>query len=475
MDIKKFVSGASLVASLIALGAPNLAFAAQTSLSVVKEVRNITQGSAFSTSATAKAGDMLEVQIRVKNTGSVAAAAVSVLDSSPSPSSYLGSWTNVSIMPGTYSGVFSPNNSIQFSSLEQNAEIVVTYQMPVLSTLPGDAASVCAIAGASASNADYMPASACVLFEHTSGTSSLSITKQVRNITQGSSFGSTVAARGGDVLEYRIAVRNTGALKATNVTVADSLNNASLIGSWSPLTVSHVYTGALDGVHVLGFAELGPGVEALITYRGTVVSSFQAQTARLCNTATTAATNASAVSSQACTDLTFSTIASSTGITRYTLSAFNDTKNQDATKVNASREDFLTYKVVVTNAGTTALAAHTFGMDLSGVLPLADMVDLGGGVLNGQTINFSVDTLQPGQSAEKRFRVRVKYSLANLRYVLTASRDNTVSVVIAPTDATASNTNYVAPRTGATAALPLGLLFALGITAGFALLKRQSA
>ncbi len=52
----------------------------------------------------------------------------------------------------------------------------------------------------------------------------LSITKNVRNVTSGGSFGTTATADPGDTLEYRLTVTNSGSVTATNVVLTDNDN-----------------------------------------------------------------------------------------------------------------------------------------------------------------------------------------------------------------------------------------------------------
>ena len=130
----------------------------------------------------------------------------------------------------------------------------------------------------------------------------------------------------------------------------------------------------------------------------------------------------------------------------FILSAENDTKNADATTVIASKEDFITYTLTVANTGNAPANSFIITDDLSQVLPYADMVDNGGGILSGNVISYPGITVPSGGSVSKSFKVRVKYSLAsNLSYTMTNTYGNTITVRINTPQVLGT---FVAPKTG---------------------------
>lgn len=132
---------------------------------------------------------------------------------------------------------------------------------------------------------------------------------------------------------------------------------------------------------------------------------------------------------------------------------FNDTKNKDAVSVQGSREDFLTYKLKAKNNTSIALTNYTLTFDVAGVLPLADVVDLGGGVLSGQKVNFTGLIIQPGQTIEKNVRVRVKAFLPSYQYIATTNFGN-VNLVTVEAKGAVAGMSKVTPRTGGAPMLP---------------------
>jgi uncharacterized repeat protein (TIGR01451 family) len=148
--------------------------------------------------------------------------------------------------------------------------------------------------------------------------------------------------------------------------------------------------------------------------------------------------------------------------------AFNNTKNVDATSQPAEREDYITYTLTVTNNSGTQASNYVVTDDLSGVLPLADMVDLGGGQLSGNILSYPGMNIPAGSSISKTFKVRVKYHLSSsISYQMLNTYGNTVTVVINPPKP------YIPPKTGGLVDLFGGLGFASILTAGFVIARKK--
>jgi hypothetical protein len=181
-----------------------------------------------------------------------------------------------------------------------------------------------------------------------------------------------------------------------------------------------------------------------------------------CNTA---AVRADAVASQSTTicvaiQNTVTTTGNTNAATNRSVTISNDTKNTRGTVVDAGREDYLTYTFTSVNTSGALQYNVAFQVDLSGVLPLVDVVDNGGGTISGNTIMYPGMDMQAGTTMTKTLRVRVKYFLPPYAYSLVTSFGNDVRVNIPAQGVTPAT--FVAPKTGGNtiplAAVGVGLL-----------------
>lgn len=305
-----------------------------------------------------------------------------------------------------------------------------------------------------------------IINQSTGGGSSLGLTKLVRNVTQGSAFLKNISnVRGGDVLEYQIRVRNTGSSSVSGFQVRDALNQSGYVQDFRNITVSRGFSGDMYGSGMMVLGNLNPGEEFTIGYLYTATSAL-ANNNSVCNTITVTASNVGTVTDTACAAGTGSVAGVSVLLAK---SAWNDTKNVNAVSQTASRENYITYTLTVRNTGSSEVVNYVVTDDLSGILPLADMTDLGGGTLNGQTISYPAVTIPVGGVVTKNFRVRVKYSLAtNISYQMVNTFGNTVTVVI--------NTpqTYTPPKTGGNTNALAGIGFAGLLTAGVLFLRKRN-
>ncbi len=308
----------------------------------------------------------------------------------------------------------------------------------------------------------------CVLIinQSSGGGSNLSLTKLVRDVTQGTVFLKNVGnVRAGDVLEYQIRVRNTGSNTVSGFQVRDVINQSGYLQDYRNLTVSRGFSGDMYGSGMMVLGNLNVGEEFTIGYLYTATAAM-ANNNNVCNTITVSANSVGSVTDTACVSGTGSVAGVSVLLAK---SAWNDTKNVNATSQTASREDYITYSLTVRNTSGADVVGYVITDDLSGILPLADMTDLGGGTLNGQTITYPAVTIPVNGVITKNFRVRVKYSLAtNISYQMVNTFGNTVTVVI--------NTpqTYAPPKTGGNTNALAGIGFAGLLTAGFLFLRKRN-
>jgi uncharacterized repeat protein (TIGR01451 family)/fimbrial isopeptide formation D2 family protein len=364
---------------------------------------------------------------------------------------------------------------------------------------------------ASASNASTVQASASVYVNApiivTPSNGSLAISKEVENLTYGQSLSNSVNAHPGDEVEYQINVENNGSVVLNNVQVTDPLPSGETF-------VSSNSNNGYAGNGSVWIGTLYPGQEQTITIEATIYgynngynnggscyngcnnSYYGNQT--ITNTVSASASNASTVYASA-TVYVEQVITPVIPVTPVypvypitpvypvtpvipvvqnsnvvlSKSAFNDTKNVDATSVPADKEDFITYTLTATNNGNGAANSFVFSDDLSNVLNYSSIVNLDGGTMNGQTITWPDVSIAANSSVQESFEVRVNYTLPasynNLQLVNTFG--NTVTIQI--NNPTVIIPVITAPKTGPAEETAYSLGFASLLTLGFYIARKK--
>lgn len=423
-----------------------------TTLGITKEVRDITTNTSFASSTEAKNGDTVEYRVRVKNTGTAVAQSVFMTDNLSNSGINITGQPTVSV---NYTGQLQ--NGLSLGDMNPGAEVTITYR----GTVTRDSISVTNVAVANAGNASRVEARATVNVPVPSK-GNIVITKQVRNITQNSSLAKSINAKSGDTVEYSVNVSvNSG--RVQNVVYTDTLPNGFSLNSSSVRINGNSVSGSQATNANLG--TMNQGQSATITFQGTVSGN----NTTLTNTACAVGDNVSQTCDNASVVLQ-NVVVGQPNIVQ-SKKAWNDTKNQNAESTSAVREDYITYTLTVTNTGTANAESYVIQDDLSGVLPFADMIDNGGGTLNGNVISYAPVTVPQGGSVSKTFKVRVKYNLpANLNYQLVNTYGNTVRINVVGPQVTGP---IVAPKTGVDAqtAAGVGGIFTAG--AGLFLKRRE--
>jgi len=204
----------------------------------------------------------------------------------------------------------------------------------------------------------------------------------------------------------------------------------------------------------MNLGTISQGQTKIVTFDAYVTAVQNQSQTQIVNTATASGNNTGSVSATATVIINGQVLSSNVNIT-LSKRAWNDTKNQDAQSINASKEDFITYTLTAANNGNSAATNFVITDDLSQVLPYADVVDNGGGSLSGNVVSYPARTIPAGGSVSVSFRVRVKYFLAdNLSYTMTNTYGNTVTIHINTPQVLGA---FIAPKTGAdTLALGFG-------------------
>jgi uncharacterized repeat protein (TIGR01451 family)/LPXTG-motif cell wall-anchored protein len=303
----------------------------------------------------------------------------------------------------------------------------------------------------------------------TPGTAQLGVNKLVRNNTIGGSFQNSVNANNGDRVTFQVIVTNTGSVTANNVQLTDTwTGNLSIDGSTVRLDNNSSNLNNYGSSMSFSLGSMAAGQSRTLNFDATVNSPVSST---IQNIAKATADNTNSAQDDAFVYVTGNVLGGGTPNLAFSKKANNDTKNADATTVRASREDYITYTLTVTNSGAGAVSNFVISDDLSGVLPLADIVDNGGGSLSGNTITFPGINIPANGSVSKSFRVRVKFGLAsNQSYIMSNTYGNTVNIVIGTPSVAGA---YIAPKTGASGMS--AAMFAGLITAGFgAYMKRKT-
>lgn len=410
-----------------------------TTLSINKEVRNLTKNIGFQKNTDADNGNQLEYRIRITNTGSQTARNVILTDSLNN--------TGISPVAGlnvdrSYTG--SLTSGLNLGDLAPNATITVSY----LANVIRDFMTVTNTASTNAINANTIQSSAVVNVSN-QAKGNLNISKQVRQLN--STFQKSVTVQNNEIVEYRIIVGAT----------SNNLNNVS-VAEVLPAGISYV-TGTLrvdnnpagDNFANVSLGSLSASQTRAITFQARVTGLDAQSNPSLTNIAIARADGVSQVQDSAVVSIQSQV---QTGLT-FSKRAFNITKNQDATTGPASRGDSIIYTLTVSNNTGSPVSNFVITDDLSGVMPFVDMTDNNGGVVSGNVITFSAVNIPAGASVSKAFEVKIKESLApNLTFTMTNVYGNTVNIQIQTPTPVAPVTS---PKTGGAAnALVFG-----GITA----------
>ncbi len=439
---------ASVIITNTPVGNPNL--------TIQKLVKNNNNNTAFAESVNAKTNEWVRFQITITNTGNTDLTGVRITDVIPAGLEY-------EAMTATDRTVVFSNNTLTVtfnSAIPAGQSRTVEFNAQVKAT---GTTTICNTAVATGNNVSQVQDNACVnVTNNTTNNPKISIKKSVKNNTTSTSYNdSSVDARTGERVNFKITVSNPGDSTLNNVRMTDVIPNGLQFDD----SVSGDGTSSINGsTFTVNFGSISAGQSKTVEFAAKVLAS---NSNTICNVAKATGSNVNEVSDDACVRV-ISTPKPGEANIILSKRAFNDTKNVDATTTSAARGDYITYTLVTTNNGGADATNYVISDDLSQVLPLADMISANGGSVSGNTITFPSMTIKAGETVTKTFKVRIKQTLnAELTYQLLNTYGNTI-VINVPGKAV-----YHAPSTGA--AGTSAAAFAGLVTAGFVIARKRDS
>jgi uncharacterized repeat protein (TIGR01451 family) len=295
-----------------------------TTLSIDKVVKNSTRGNTYAKTADAASGETVDFQITVRNTGANVAKNVILTDPSVSGLSF-SSGTNAS-------------NGFTIGDIQPGQ----TYGPVSFSAIFNSSNSVTNIANAKADNAPQVSSQAVVNpIVVTQTNPHLTLTKQVRNVSNNGPFAKTATASQNDTVEYQIVITNDGNATANNLVFRDQV----------PSGISLSNSGNANN----SLTSLSAGSNWTFTYRATVTAT----TGSLVNTATVTSTNANSPTDNATVNVN-TVVVTNPHLTLTKLVRNVSTNGSFAKTATTSQNDTVEYQIVIKNDGTGTANTLTF-------------------------------------------------------------------------------------------------------------------
>lgn len=431
-----------------------------TTITLEKTVRNPDRGqNNYVDSVTAQQNDVVQYRVVVRNTGNTTALNVVLRDPLVNGLQFVDG-------PNVVAGHNLGNIPVGESrTVEFRTRVTVAAPQNQTITLGN-------IASAQGSNTNEARDTANVIVQPgviIVPPTGISIEKLVRNVTANrTTFVNDETAFVNDNVLFQLTVRNTGSIVLNNVYVRDVLPNGLSFVPGSVRVDGQTSSDVLVS-NRLAIGTLNPNQSRVVTFEAKVNAPVNSY---LANFGYAGADSVNEVQDSASVTVKSPVAGATIALAKR---AFNDTKNIDATKTVANREDFITYTLTVSNTGSAAAENFVIEDDLSGVLNHATMVEMNGGAIvrkNGDRpyIVWPAVTIPAGGSVTKVFRVRVKFHLptnvSNLALINVYGNEVRIPLVQPQVLG-----EFVAPKTGSP--MVYGFLFAAFVTAAFAIARKK--
>lgn len=436
----------------------------QGTLSITKLVKNLTQNTAsFVSQVNANQGDRIAYQIEVTaNGGNV--TNVTLRDILPGHFNYAAG--SARLNSAALSDTFT-TSQVNIGHLSKNQKAVISFEGNIASNLPVGQTNLVNTATASGDNLGSVSATATATVNVSGGNpgfTQMRIAKQVRNVTTNTGFQENVNAQNAESVAFQITITNSGTLVLNNVYVSDILPSGLTLKSGTVRVNGNSNSDILVS-NRLTLGAMSPNQQHIVTFEATVSATGNTT---LTNVAQAGADNFSQIQDNA--TVSISAVQGSFISIALSKRAHNDSKNIDATAIQADQGDLITYALTVVNNGNAPATNYIIADDLSQVLNYAILVDPQGGIMNGNVISWAAMQVPAFGSVTKSFRVQVKTNLPAGSYSLVNTFGNTLTV---PVKGPAVLGVFVAPKTGPTGAYAFG--FAALVTMVFAILKKKGA
>lgn len=248
-----------------------------------------------------------------------------------------------------------------------------------------------------------------VTFQVKVSSPNIKITKEVK-IEGESQWRDENTASSGDNLAYLISYQNTGSNALTNLIIRDNLpsyvtyvpgSTKLYVGTDpNPRPMPDRVTGA-----GLNLGTYGPNTGGYVRFNARVNSNLSPGRHCFDNTGIAKSDQTLEFWDTARTCVTIQRPQEPNFV--ISKSAFNETQNVNATTTMAHAGDTIRYNLITQNTGDEA-GPYTIQDNIGDILLHADITNNGGGNVNGNTISYGTVTVNPGQTIERNFWVRIK-------------------------------------------------------------------
>lgn len=321
-----------------------------SALTISKTFRDLTQGQvAYTSNSNVYNNDVLQFQIVVTNTGTTAVSNINVTDTLPSTLNFINGTFGVT------AGSSTSLNNVTVSSLAPGQNFVINYNAQV--SIPNPTASSCGVitntANLSATGISNQSSSATINVICNPQSTTLTISKLVKNITQGnSSYTKSVSANPGDRIGYQITIQALNG-PATNVTLNESIPGYFNYAAGSARMNGNTFADSFTNSTV-NIGSLSQGQADVITYEGNVSSNMPNGQTNIINTATASADRMGTINDSASVIVNVNPPSGFTQLSISKLVRNNNSGSQNffQKSVNANTGDRVTFQVTVNNIGT---------------------------------------------------------------------------------------------------------------------------